>query len=151
MRTIGLATIVALLVLAGCGGDDEGDSQPSASPTTAATESATTEKLPWPPPTAESIVGEWRRQGQTEHARFKPDGTFAIGDDLRNPFTEGTYELDGSTVAFASELAGGCRGATWLWEVGLDREGSDDVLHVIFAKGGCAVPTGTRWSLARID
>jgi hypothetical protein len=76
MRNLTLVTVVALVVLAGCGGgDDEGDSVPSASPT-----AETQASLPWPPPTASSLLGKWSRVAgrDTLVAWFRPDGTFSI-------------------------------------------------------------------------
>jgi hypothetical protein len=152
VRHLSLVAVAILFVLAGCGG---GGAEPSSGPAASsagATSTEASETLPWPPPTAEAFVGTWRQEGQRLVARFKPDGTFAIDDEgnLAHPFVVGTYELDGSTIAFASEQEGECRGGTWVWETGLDSEGSEDRLHVLFAQGGCTVPTGARWSLVRV-
>jgi hypothetical protein len=147
-----VAVLLALAVSVGCGGGEEPGGSQAGTVATKAPETNAVERLPWPPPTAESIVGKWSREGQQLIARFKPDGSFAFDDraNLKNPFTQGTYELEDSTMAFESELEGECRGGTWTWETGLDTEGSTDRLYVIFTKGGCLVPTGAKWTFSRV-
>ena len=142
--------VLALFALAGCGGGAaEGDSEQARS-TTGATVSQATKKLPWPPPTADGLLGKWDQEGQRVIAWFKPDDTFAIGN-LENPYVVGTYQFHGSTIRFRSEVGGECRGSEWVWEVGLDSSGLEDRLRVLFTKGGCGVVAGTQWTFARID
>jgi hypothetical protein len=142
--------VLALVVLASCGGGAaEGESEQARS-TLEAPDSQARQKLPWPPPKASTLLGKWDQEGQRVIAWFKPDGTFAIGD-IENPYVEGTYALEGSTITFTSDAGGACRGSEWVWEVGLDRSGSEERLRVLFTKGGCGVVAGEQWTFARVD
>jgi hypothetical protein len=86
-------------------------------------------------------------------ARFRPDRTFAIDPvaDWENPGAAGRYELDGETITFTNARAGYCQqGDTWVWEVGLDSDAADDLLHVRFVQGGCGVKAGSMWTFTRV-
>jgi hypothetical protein len=140
---------LALFVLAGCGGGaGEGDPEETRS-TTGAAVSQATKKLPWPPPKADGLLGKWDQEGQRVIAWFKADGTFAFGN-VDNPYVVGTYEFHGSAITFTSDPGGECKGASWVWEVGLDSSALEDRLRVLFTKGGCGVGAGTQWTFARI-
>jgi hypothetical protein len=139
---------LAVFVLAGCaGGAAEGDSEQTRSTTGAAVSQAT--KLPWPPPTADGLLGKWDQEGQRVIAWFKPDGTFAFRN-VENPYVVGTYEFHGSTITFTSDPGGECKGADWVWEVGLDSSALEGRLRVLLTKTGCGVVAGTQWTFARI-
>jgi hypothetical protein len=156
---VGRLAVTARVVLAlgGCGGDEKKGLTPKP-PTDATTEAAggTIElTLPFPAQTANALVGKWSRLESKLVAWFKPDGTFVIdtSGNPEDPGVVGTYELDGELVHFASKRSGRgglCRGASWVWEVGLDNAGTEELLYVSFVHGGCFVETGALWRFARV-
>jgi hypothetical protein len=153
MRRAVAGWAVAFVFLASCGGGAaEGHSEATPSGTEAVPIQVT-ESLPWAPPTANELLGKWDQEGQRVVVWFKPDGTFAIDNHGRletDPFADGTFELEESTVTFTSDPGGGCGGATFVWEVGLDEGGSDDRLQVLVTKGACGALTGEQWTFARV-
>lgn len=150
------------LVLTACGGEGEGaGTQASTSPGGAATVSppetigTTTVSLPKieePPPTARRLIGTWSRTGSSTLFRFSADGTFAVDThQLDVPYyAEGTYELDGPTLAFATS-GHACTDA-WKWQIGIvkAKDRLEDELHIVFLDEGCDIPTGAEWTLARV-
>jgi hypothetical protein len=137
----------AVFALAGCGGEaPEGDSESARSTTT---EAAAIQTLPWPAPSMTDLLGKWSQEGRRVVAWFKPDGVFVIGN-LENPFANGTFKLQGSTLTFASDLKSGCTGSTFVWEVGLDQSGSEDRLQALVTRGACGAVAGEQWTFARI-
>jgi hypothetical protein len=141
--------VLTLLVLVGCGGEAaEGDTEPVGS----TTEPTAAQTLPWPAPSAAELLGKWDQEGQKVVAWFKPDGTFAIDShaDFENPFADGTYELEGSTLTFTSDPTGSCKGSGFVWEVGLDESGLDDRLQVLITTGACGAISGEQWTFARV-
>jgi hypothetical protein len=137
----------AVVTLAGCGGEAaEGDSDSARSTTT---EAAAIQTLPWPAPSMSDLLAKWSQEGRRVVAWFKPDGGFAIGN-LENPFTNGTFKLDGSTLTFNSDPMSGCKGSTFVWEVGLDQSGSEDRLQVLVTRGACGAVAGEQWTFTRI-
>jgi hypothetical protein len=105
-----------------------------------------------PPPMAKRLVGTWSRTGSSTLFRFNADGAFAVDTHrLDIPYyAEGTYELDGPPLAFATS---GPRCAdAWEWQTGITKAGDrlEDELHIVFVDEGCDIPAGAEWTLARI-
>jgi len=108
------------LVLAACGGEgEEAATQASTSP--GGTTTVPLPEIEEPPPTAKRLVGTWSRTGSSTLFRFNADGTFAVDTHrLDVPYyAEGTYELDGSTVAFATSRPE-CADI-WEWQTGIKK------------------------------
>jgi hypothetical protein len=143
-----LLVSILLVALAGCDGGGEEPSSKSPEETAAGTSASTIERLPWPAPTLIRLLGKWDQEGQRVVVWFKPDGSFTIGD-LENPFAVGTYELDGSTITFTTNNERECI-AQWIWEVGLDRSASEDLLRVLVTTGACGAVAGEQWTFARV-
>jgi hypothetical protein len=138
-------------VLAACGGEgEEAATRASTSP-----RGTTTVPLPEiedPAPTAKRLIGTWSRTGSSTLFRFNADGTFAVDTHrLDVPYyAEGTYELDGSTLAFAT--SGPECADIWEWQTGIRKANDrlEDELHIVFLDEGCDIPTGAEWTLARV-
>jgi hypothetical protein len=89
---------------------------------------------------------------QLDLVPFNADGTFAVDTHrLDVPYyAEGTYELDGSTLAFAT--SGPECADIWEWQTGIRKakDRLEDELHIVFLEEGCDIPTGAEWTLARV-
>ena len=139
------------LVLAACGGEGE-EAATQASTAPGGTTTVPLPEIEEPPPTAKRLVGTWSRTGSSTLFRFNADGTFAVDTHrLDVPYyAEGTYELDGSTVAFAT--SGPECADIWEWQTGIRKakDRLEDELHIVFLEEGCDIPTGAEWTLARV-
>jgi hypothetical protein len=139
------------LVLAACGGEG-GEAETQASTSPGGTTTVSLPEIEEPPPTAKRLVGTWSRTGSSTLFRFNADGTFAVDTHrLDIPYyAEGTYELDGPTLAFATS---GPRCAdAWEWQTGITKASDrlEDELHIVFVDEGCDIPAGAEWTLARV-
>jgi hypothetical protein len=139
------------LVLTACGGEEEG-AETQASPPPGGTTTVPLPEIAEPPPTARRLVGTWSRTGSSTLFRFNADGTFAVDThQLDVPYyAEGTYELDGPTLAFAT--SGHLCNDAWKWQTGIVKaeDRLEDELHIVFLEEGCDIPAGAEWTLARV-
>jgi hypothetical protein len=147
------ALAVGMALLVGCGGDDDGEEPEAVIPP----EERTAEGEP---PTASELAGIWWVNdpevfGGVILARFSADGMFAI--DWRGlldttPGAAGTYEVDDSAIAFASEGSDVCtEGDDWAWDAGIPEEGRLNVVWTEEPDEECYVGVGTQWALTRVS
>jgi hypothetical protein len=138
--------LVIATMLSACAGADNETASPTTSraTTTAGESTASVPQIEEPPPTGKSLLGTWSRIGTAGLIRFEKNGEFRVArneaDLTSAPFASGTYELDGNTVT----LAGGCNS---VWEAGV----SDGELHVVVIQDkGCGLSAGLELSFVRI-
>jgi hypothetical protein len=141
----------AIVVFAGCGGDDDADTEPAS---VTPPEERTAEGNP---PTESELVGLWAIE-ETEPTRlitFEADGSFAIDDRGQlddAPAAAGSYELEGQEITFNTEGSDICvDGDTWVFEVGVPESGR---LHMVIredAEEPCNQGVGAQWFLVEED
>ena len=149
------AVAVVVFGLVGCGGEAD-DAATLTLGTETETVTTTTEgKAERVPPTRRTLVGRWKKFGDSLIVELKADSTFAIDarGNLEFPAVRGTYRLRGDAVTFTATTSRICfKGDTWVWKASLRRGTTEEFLHVLHTKGGCnrRVVKGERWLLTRV-
>jgi hypothetical protein len=155
--TIGIARIMAVLMLvvpAACG---TGDADRPSDATKVSTEPAPPVPVEGRAPSADELQGIWQHVTQpTRMIRFGPDDGFAVdthGSIDSSPALVGAYELDGrNIVVTVTQVGGACDvGDTWTWRSGVPADGRLELVFTETGRGGCAIPVGTEWSFIRLS